>query len=154
MTFIITTVAGMTAIVSGALFSYGHSNSGITVLLLSLSLSLWAITIRLNLRKNPEERKILLNACLEIIDLRTRLTVENVGEFRSVFKQYRYSLTREQKRFVGSLLSAIGDTRINNEELTGLGDCEERNNLIASNRSLLNKIEKSRLVIESFLNQT
>ena len=149
-------IGAMLGLMSGSLFALNHDS--IAIFLFLLAVLFFSIDIALHCiadkNKHPEERKILLTACLKIIDARTRLTVENIGEFRDTFKQYRYSFTREQKFFVGSLLSAVGDVRINNEELTGLGVCKERAKLLSDNSSLLDKIEKSLLVIEEFLNQT
>ena len=156
MTTRFTIVASIFGIISGLFHKQGSSGLSIffgSIAIIALFLALsesWTSEAK----NNKEERRILLTACLKIIDARTRLTVENIGEFRFVFKQYRYTLTEEQNGFIGSLLSAVGDLRINNEELTGLDECKERTDLISGSRLLLNKIEKSRLVIEEYLRQT
>ncbi|MFC1750683.1 hypothetical protein ACFL2V_17975 [Pseudomonadota bacterium] len=102
-----------------------------------------------------EERKLLLNSSLAIIDDRGRLTVEMVGSFRDDVNKYRYALSEEQAEFISHLLSAVGDVRINNTEIgsNSLSN-EERKDLISENRVHLDKIERAREVIEKYLRES
>jgi hypothetical protein len=158
MTFIITTFAGMGFAVSGALFSYEHKESSLIVLMFALTLSVMAIVVwckENSAGKHHIERKIILNSALEIIDARTRLTVELIGKFRDDFKKYRYSLSEEQREFMSNLLNTVEDVRINNAEL----ECdtlstEERKQFISENRANIDKIEKAREVIEGYLRKS
>lgn len=150
---IVGTIFGL---ISGGLFAYGHDSLALVTLSIAVGFLLYALIEHLKIRgSHLKERKTLLNSALEIIDARTRLTVDLVGKFRADCKKYRYALPEEQRVYISHLLSAIGDVRINDTELSSdtLTD-EERKMFISENRAHLNKIEKSRSVIESFLNKT
>ena len=157
MTTNFTIAAGLFGLI--AIATHRESTTSVTWLFTTLAGISFLCALYANFKKTEtdtyfEERKFLLNSALEIIDARTRLNVKMVATFKDTFKQYKYSLTEEQKEFISSLFSAVDDVRINNEELTGLDVCKERTELISQNRSLLNKIEKSRLVIEEYLSET
>jgi hypothetical protein len=149
---IIGTIFGL---ISGALTSYGHDVPALMTLLLAITAFSLALLAHLKDRQsdsNSEERKLLLNSALEVIDARTRLTIELVSDFRDNINKYRYALTEEQREFISHLLSTVGDVRINDTEIgSDTLSKEERKKLISENREHLDKIEKSRIIIEQYL---
>ena len=77
-----------------------------------------------------------------------------VDAFRGSVKKYRYALTEEQREFISHLLNAVGNVRINDEELKSDTISEDkRKEFISKNRVDLNKIEKAREVIEGYLSE-
>lgn len=154
----LTMAAGIFGVVATVLHREGLGNLSLFFAVLTVIALVGALYTHLGTPKsdsNVEERKNLFNSALKTIDARTRLTVEIVGEFREIFRKYRYAITEEQKELMEHLLSAIGDVRINDEELKDADlPKEEREKLIYSNRELLDKIEKARLVIEQYLSES
>jgi len=157
MTTILSISGGMLGLVSATLFALDYNSSALVFFMLALVVSAAAIFSHLNASRsnaNIDERKILFNSALETIDARTRLTIDIVGNYRDTFKKYRYAINDEKRKFMEHLLSALGDIRINNEELknTDLPD-EERKVLIAKNRELLDRIENARPIIEQYMSE-
>jgi len=156
MTTTFTIVASILGVISGILHKQDFSELSMFFGLMAIIVLFLALkeSCKSEEKATGEERKTLLTACLDIIDSGTGLTVKNVSDFRNTFKKYRYSLNNEQKEFINHLLSAVGDVRINNEELNNLGEGKERTEIISNNRVLLNKIERSRLIIEQYLSES
>ena len=156
MTNILIASGSALGLISAALFNFGHDATGLLFTAVAVLAFTGAAVVHSNKKKSEShigERKILLNSALEIIDARTRLTVELVSKFRDDVKKYRYVLTEEQQMDISHLLDAAGDVRINDTELSDDLPGEERTKLIAEKRLLLDKIEKSRVLIERYLSE-
>lgn len=144
-------------LISGTLFALEYKQTALLFFVLALVSIAVDIALHFTSRNqgsNIEERKILLTSALEIIDARTRLTVEMVATFRDNVKKYRYALSEEQREFISHLLNAVGNVRINDTEVGSdtLSE-EERNRFISENREHLDKIEKARGVIEAYISE-
>ncbi|MCW9014054.1 MAG: hypothetical protein OQL06_09745 [Gammaproteobacteria bacterium] len=158
MTTTFTIIAGICGLFAFTLHREEYVDASRIFALFSVIAFLFALYFNLNSRKkdsNTEERKILFSNALETISARTRLTIEIVSEFKETCKKYKYTMTSEQKEYIGNLLSALGDVRIIDEELKGIEKHNsKREELITSRRELLNKIEDSKSVIDEFLNES
>lgn len=156
MPSLLTIIGGIFGAIASALYSYNHDSAALTFTVSMVLLFCIAAFLRFKSIKGAhrKERKILLNSALNIIDARTRLTVDLVDKFRDDVKRYRYALAENQHEYISHLLSAVGDVRINDEELKSETLSKEgRSALVADRRKLLNNIEKARSVIESYLNE-
>ena len=153
----LTIVASILGLVSLVLYREGLDDTGLIFAVFSGLLLVSALISSIKAKgpsPHKRERKLLLNSALEIIDARTRLTIELVSKFRDNVKKYRYALSKEQNEFISQLLSSVGDVRINDTELeSDTLSRDERKQFISENRIHLDKIEKDREVIEEYLSE-
>lgn len=100
---------------------------------------------------NTEKQLVLLKAVLKATKHANGITLEQIHDLKTLFEENKYHLKLNQEREIKSLISSLDDLRITQAERKSEVTAQQRKELTAEERVLLDRIQKYIAIIEKYL---